>query len=75
MSCKSSRPGPPICGLLAQRILETVESPANAFEKRGTRRGKPVDALIGIGAGNAPPPKDEEVRNWIAAHRMKKHGR
>ena len=60
---------------LAHKILETVENPANVPEKGGVRRGKPVEALIGIGAGTGTPPTDEEVRRWIAEYRTEKHGR
>jgi hypothetical protein len=60
---------------LARRILETMEPLPAASEQRGTPRGKPVQELIGIGAGGGPPPADEEVRQWIDEHRMEKFGR
>ena len=60
---------------LARTILETIEKSPSSPDKGGARRGKPVEALIGIGAGGGPPPTDEEVRNWIAEHRMEKYGR
>ncbi len=60
---------------LARRILETVERSPAASEKSGARRGKPVEALIGMGAGSGPPPTDEDVRRWLGERRMEKYGR
>jgi hypothetical protein len=60
---------------LARRILETVERSPVAPEKGGKCRGKPAEALVGIGAGNGPPPTDEDVRQWLTEHRMEKYGR
>jgi hypothetical protein len=52
---------------LAHMILETVESPQmpgqTLVESEPLRRGKPVESLIGLGAGNGPPPSDEIVRH------------
>jgi hypothetical protein len=59
---------------LARRILETVEKSPLASGKASGRRGKPVEALIGIGAGSGPAPTDEDVRQWLAEHRMEKYG-
>ena len=63
---------------LARMILETVESPQMAAQEMGqtepSRRGKPVESLIGLGAGGGPPPSDEMVRQWIDEHRMEKYG-
>jgi hypothetical protein len=63
---------------LARMILETVESPQvlGQTPEHGepTRRGKPVDLLIGLGAGSGPPPSDDLVRQWIDEHRMEKYG-
>ena len=63
---------------LARMILETVESPpmlGQTPEESGPlRRGKPVELLIGLGAGSGPPPSDDLVRQWIEEHRMEKYG-
>jgi hypothetical protein len=56
---------------LARRILETLETaqqPARGLPARS------VQELIGIGAGDSPPPDDETVRRWIDEHRMEKYG-
>ena len=59
-------------------ILETVESPQTAVQplapSESSRRGKPVELLIGLGAGSGPPPSDELVRQWIDEHRMERYG-
>jgi hypothetical protein len=57
--------------VLARRILETLETP-----QRPTRGlpARSVRELIGIGAGDSPPPDDETVRRWIDEHRMEKYG-
>jgi hypothetical protein len=63
---------------LARMILETVEppqSPGMAPEQsEPSRRGKPVELLIGLGAGSQPPPSDDLVRQWIDEHRVEKYG-
>jgi hypothetical protein len=41
----------------------------------GGVRGVPVEALLGIAAGEGPPPDDETVKRWIDEHRMEKYGR
>ena len=33
-----------------------------------------VRSLIGLAAGDRPPPTDEEVKQWIDEHRMEKYG-
>ena len=39
------------------------------------RRGVPAAAVLGIGAGTAsPPPDDETVKQWIHEHRTEKYG-
>ncbi len=56
---------------LAHRILDSLETAQPA------PRGLParsVQELIGIGAGDSPPPDDEAVRRWIDEHRMEKYG-
>ncbi len=63
---------------LARMILETVESPQvlgqTPEHDETLRRGKPVELLIGLGAGSGPPPSDDLVRQWIDDHRMEKYG-
>ena len=63
---------------LARMILETVESPQmlgkTSEPSEPLRRGKPVEALIGLGAGSGPPPSDNLVRQWIDEHRVEKFG-
>jgi hypothetical protein len=57
--------------VLARRILETLET------AQPPTRGLParsVQELIGIGAGDSPPPGDETVRRWIDEHRREKYG-
>jgi hypothetical protein len=57
--------------VLARRILETVGpegSPPPA------RRGRSVQDLIGLGAGDSPPPDDETVRRWIEERWSEKYG-
>jgi hypothetical protein len=54
---------------LARGILETLKHPAD----RPERRGRPVAELSGLGAGEAPPPDDQQVDRWIEEYRMEKH--
>jgi hypothetical protein len=56
---------------LARRILETLEAAPRATRGLSARS---VQELIGIGAGDSPPPDDETVRRWIDEHRMEKYG-
>jgi hypothetical protein len=55
---------------LARRILKGLEGTAAI----PSPRGRPVRELIGLGAGDTPPPDDDQVRQWIGQHRMEKHG-
>lgn len=57
--------------VLARRILETLESGATPARARTSRS---VRELIGIGAGDSPPPDDETVRRWIDEHRAERWG-
>jgi hypothetical protein len=57
--------------VLARRILETLET-AQPSTRGHTARS--VRELIGIGAGDSPPPDDKTVRRWIDEHRMEKYG-
>jgi hypothetical protein len=54
---------------LVRKVLETFDK-----ESRSKPRGRPVSELIGIGAGKAPPPDDEQVKQWIDDYRMEKYG-
>jgi hypothetical protein len=59
-------------------ILETVE-PREALGQtpehgEPLRRGKPIELLIGLGAGSGLPPSDSLVRQWMDEHRMEKYG-
>jgi hypothetical protein len=56
---------------LARRILDAVDA---AETPAPVTRGKPVSALIGLGAGEGEPPSDETVRRWIDEHRVEKYG-
>lgn len=55
---------------LAKQVLNALE----VSEPRAAPRGRPVEELIGIGAGDAPPPDDQEVPTWIDEHRAGKYG-
>jgi hypothetical protein len=55
---------------LAKYVLDTLDVP----ETGPAPRGRPVEELIGLGAGASPPPDDDEVRSWIDEHRMGKYG-
>jgi hypothetical protein len=63
---------------LARMILETVELPQvlgqRPDQSEPSRRGKPVELLVGLGAGSGPPPSDDLVRQWVDQHRMEKYG-
>jgi hypothetical protein len=69
--CRVSKWSPESRIVLARRILETLERPQRPA--RGVR-GRSVQELIGLGAGDSPAPDDETVRRWIAEHRMEKYG-
>lgn len=55
---------------LAKYVLDTLEPPRAV----GVPRGRPVEELIGLGAGSSPAPDDDQVRSWINEHRMEKYG-
>lgn len=55
---------------LAKQVLDTLEPP----RALPVTRGRPVEELIGIGAGDSPPPDDDQVRAWVDEHRMGKYG-
>jgi hypothetical protein len=63
---------------LARRLLDTIDTAEPAVQAPRTgppaTRGRPVAELIGLGAGNGPPPSDEQVRQWIEEHRREKYG-
>jgi hypothetical protein len=62
---------PPERITLARRILETLE-PADT--PAPPRTGRSVQELIGMGAGDSPPPDDDTVRRWIDEQRVEKYG-
>ncbi len=33
-----------------------------------------LQSLIGVAAGDRPPPSDAEVKQWVSEHRMEKYG-
>ena len=55
---------------LALRILGGME----IGQPRRVYRGKPVEDLIGMGAGRSPAPDDQTVGEWIHEHRSEKYG-
>jgi len=59
---------------LAKTILQDREPVATGPATSGSpRRGKPVDQLIGLGAGKGPPPSDNLVADWIDERRREKY--
>jgi hypothetical protein len=56
---------------LARRILNAVDAERSADP---VTRGDPVSALIGLGAGSGEPPSDDQVKQWIDEHRLRKYG-
>jgi len=55
---------------LALRILRGIETSGTRRETRG----RPVNELIGLGAGTTPGPDDQTVKQWIHEYRMEKYG-
>jgi hypothetical protein len=55
---------------LAKTILQAHDPMATCGPPR---RGKPVERLIGLGAGDVPPPSDATVSQWIDEHRIGKY--
>jgi hypothetical protein len=61
---------------LARAILESVQSgESSTTGGKASGRGRPVEELIGLGAGSSPPPSDDVVRQWIGEHREEKFAR
>lgn len=56
---------------LLQEVARSLEPTAGA----GETRGRPVHELIGIGAGEGPPPDDAQVRQWLDEYRAGKYAR
>ena len=52
---------------LAHAIIESLRQDA-------PRKKPTVDRIIGIARGDGPPPTDEQVKQWIDEHRMRKYG-
>ena len=61
---------------VARQILESLTAfDGGEREKLASgKRGRPVEELIGLGAGRDSPPNDEQVRQWVAEWREAKHG-
>ena len=59
---------------LQKELLHDVASGLRQPADPTGRRGRPVRELIGLGAGPAAPPDDDEVRRWVDEMRMRKHG-
>lgn len=61
---------------VAREILESLTTPDEGGGGSLTNggRGRPVEELIGLGAGPGAPPTDAEVRQWVAEWREAKHG-
>jgi predicted DNA-binding antitoxin AbrB/MazE fold protein len=51
-----------------QRVTVVVTAPAAGG------RGVPASQVLGIAAGNGPPPDDETVRRWIEERRLQRAG-
>jgi predicted DNA-binding antitoxin AbrB/MazE fold protein len=51
-----------------QRVTVVVETDTTP------RRGVPVEQVLGMAAGNSPPPDDETVRRWIEERRVQRFG-
>ena len=56
---------------LAKYVLDTVDAP----QAVPVPRGRPVEELIGLGAGSSPALDDEQVESWIDNLRLQKYGR
>jgi hypothetical protein len=55
---------------LVKYVLDTLDVP----QAVPVPRGRPVEELIGLGAGSSPAPDDAQVKSWIDEHRMEKYG-
>jgi predicted DNA-binding antitoxin AbrB/MazE fold protein len=53
-----------------QRVKLVIQT-----DEPAPRRGVPVEQVLGMAAGQGPPPDDETVRRWIDEYRMEKYGR
>jgi hypothetical protein len=67
---------PPPRGYSAAEVIELLHQRHPSLPQAGAvTRGSPVEQLVGMAAGDRPPPNDEEVQQWIDEHRMEKYGR
>lgn len=55
---------------LVKSVLDTFDVPQVVL----VPRGRPVEEMIGLGAGSSPAPDDERVKSWIDERRMEKYG-
>ena len=53
------------------RVGITVQQAESAAD---VSRGVPAAQVLGIAAGDAPPPDDETVKRWLEEGRTEKHG-
>lgn len=51
------------------RLAETILGSLSKELGSPPARGVPVEQVLGIAAGDGPPPDDETVRGWIEEHR------
>ena len=54
---------------LAHVLIESLTREAAAARPKPT-----IDQIVGVARGAGPPPTDEQVKQWINEHRMRKYG-
>ncbi len=64
----------PMCWTLRIALVKYVLDTLDVPQAVPVPRGRPVEELIGIGAGASPAPDDAQVKSWIDEHRMEKYG-
>jgi hypothetical protein len=55
--------------LLVQEVLKTLESENESTTKRDT-----LSLALGLLTTDGPSPSDEEIAQWLDAHRLEKYG-
>jgi hypothetical protein len=55
---------------LAHALIDSLTTAAD----RPNGQKPTIDQLVGIARGDAPPPTDEQVKQWLGEHRMRKYG-
>lgn len=53
---------------LVQDVLKTLEPEAHP------RKKQTLSQALGLLATSAPPPSDEEIKQWLEEHRTEKYG-